>query len=189
MDEATMAFLVPGEEAGAALATINGHLAVAGLSITREDVLRLTEQRAELLAEVERVEFGAPAAVNIAETIASSPFLMRGNIADSLAELQAAFYTLRDELPVDVPDDEIVEALRACFDEHEGDVTKIAALPKEEVMAFSEEYRLARNVEDKGAYRIVDDEGHVYAFDPVEWNYDERAAGWDGERWSDGWND
>ena len=55
MDETTMAFLVPREEASAALAAINGHLAVAGLSITREDVLRLAEQRAELLAEVERM--------------------------------------------------------------------------------------------------------------------------------------
>ena len=55
MDETTMAFLVPREEASAALAAINGHLAVAGLSITREDVLTLAEQRAELLAEVERM--------------------------------------------------------------------------------------------------------------------------------------
>ena len=127
MDETTMAFLVPREEASAALATINGHLAVAGLSITREDVLRLAEQRAELLAEVERVEFGAPVAANIAETIAGSPFLMQDNIADSLAGLQAVFYTLRDELPVDVPDDEIVDALRACFDEHEGELVRAAS--------------------------------------------------------------
>ena len=62
-------------------------------------------------------------------------------------------------------------------------------VPKEEVMAFSEEYRLVRDAEGEGTYRIVDDEGCTYAFDPDEWDYDEQADGWDGERWADGWDD
>ena len=62
MDETTMAFLVPREEASAALAAINGHLAVAGLSSTREDVLRLARMlwekdcnNKELIAKVYRM--------------------------------------------------------------------------------------------------------------------------------------
>ena len=181
-------FLVQAGEAGT-LDAINGGLAAAGLSITREDALMLAEQRTELLRTIERVEFGAPALVTIAEAIASSPFLMQGNAADALAELQGAFYAMRDELPIDVPDAEIVEALRGCFDAYEGDMAEIAVLPREEVMAFSEEYRLAQNAEDEDTYCIVDDEGRVYTFDPAEWGYDEQAAGWDGERWSDDWDD
>ena len=100
------------------LAAVNEHLAVAGLSITREDALMLAERRVESLAETERIEFGPPAAAAIAKAIASSPFLMQDNLADVLAELQDAFYALRNELPVDVPDAEIVEALGDCFDTH-----------------------------------------------------------------------
>ena len=116
-------------------------------------------------------------------------FLMQDNVADALAELQDAFYLLRDDLPVEAPDAEIAEALRNCFDAYEGDAIEVAALPRDEVMAFSEEYRLVRDAEDEGTYRIVDDEGCTYAFDPDEWDYDEQADGWDGERWADGWDD
>jgi hypothetical protein len=188
MDE-TMAFLMPRGGGGTMLAAVNEHLAVTGLSITREDALMLAERRVESLAETERIEFGPPAVAAIAKAIASSPFLMQDNLADVLAELQDVFYVLRDELPVDVPDAEIVEALGGCFDAHGGDAAAVTALPKEEVMAFSEEYRLAQNAEDEGAYCIVDDEGRVYTVDPAEWDYDEQAAGWDGEGWSDDWDD
>ena len=110
---------------------------------------------------------------------------MQENAADVLAELQDVFYALRDELSVDVPDAEIVEALRGCFDAYEGDMTGIAALPKEEVMVYSEEYRSLSDAAEQGAYRIVDDEGRAYVFDSAEWDYDEMADGWNGERWGD----
>lgn len=188
MDE-TMAFLMPRGGGGTMLAAVNERLAVAGLSITREEALMLAERRAESLAETERIEFGPPAVAAIAKAIASSPFLMQDNVADALAELQDAFYLLRDDLPVEASDAEIAEALRNCFDAYEGDAIEVAALPRDEVMAFSEEYRLVRDAEDEGTYRIVDDEGCTYAFDPDEWDYDEQADGWDGERWADGWDD
>ena len=149
----------------------------------------LAERRAESLAAVERVEFGAPVVEAIAEAIAGSPFLMERDVAGVLADLQDAFYVLRDALPIDVPDAEIVEALRGCFDANEGDVAEVAALPREEVMAFSGEYRLTSEVDHENAYRIVDDEGRAYVFDPVEWGYDEQADGWNGEEWADDWGD
>ena len=132
--------LIPQGRVDEMLAVVNERLAMAGLSITRDDALMLAERRAESLAEVERVEFGQPALVAIAEALASSPFLVEGSVADMLAELQDAFYALRDDSPVDVPDAEIIEALRGCFDAHEGDADEVAALPKGEVMAFSKEY-------------------------------------------------
>ena len=83
MDE-TMAFLMPRGGGGTMLAAVNEHLAVAGLSITREDALMLAERRVESLAETERIEFGPPAVAAIATAIASSPFLMQDNLADVL---------------------------------------------------------------------------------------------------------
>ena len=172
--------------AGSTLTEVNGRLAAGGLSITREDYRMLAERRAEALADTERVEFGLPAIFEVAGAVAGSPYLSQTSLAEVLAELQDAFYLLRDDLPVEAPDAEIAEALRNCFDAYEGDAIEVAALPRDEVMTFSEEYRLTQNAEDEGSYRIVDDEGRVYTFDPVEWDYDEQATGWDGEGWSDG---
>ena len=62
-------------------------------------------------------------------------------------------------------------------------------LPKESVMAFSREYRLSLDAVEQGEYRIVDDEGRVYAFNSAEWDHDEMVDGWDGERWSDDFGD
>lgn len=175
-------------EADAMLSEVNGRLSVGNLSITPEDARMLSKRRAEALAEAERVEFGTPAIVSIAEAVATSPHLSRSNTAHNLAKLQDAFYAIRDELPAYVPDAEITEALRGCLDEW-GDAATVASLPTEEVMHFSREYVRASETEASEAYRIADDEGHAYVFDPADWDYDELADGWSGERWTDDWDD
>jgi hypothetical protein len=143
--------------------------------------------RNENLAELERVEFCRPAMIAIAEAIASSPLLTTDSVFDTLSQLQGAFYAARDELPVDVPDDEIIEALAIGLDEL-GDASEVATTPHDEIMTFSKGYVQALEAEESTAYRIVDDDGHAYAFDSVSWDYDEAASGWDGERWSDDWD-
>lgn len=187
MDTA-MTFLAATDRSGAMRAIVNEQLALTGLSITPADAHMLEEQRMESLAEAERVEFGVPALTAIAEAVASSPCIDQDNVSDTLAELQSAFYALRDELPADIPDAEIIEALRGCLDEL-GDADEVATMPAAEIMAFSDEYTHAMSTDDRSVYRIVDEDGHVYSFDPTEWDYDEQAVGWDGERWSDDWDD
>lgn len=169
------------------LTAINRCLAGAGISLTHEDVLTLAARRAESLTSLERVEFGTPAIAAIAKAVGDSPHLTQKNAAASLALLQDAFYSLRDELPIDVPDDEIVEALQGCLDEL-GDAAEVAAIPTDELMAYSKEFVQALEAEHEDGYRIVDDEGRVYAFDSNEWDYDETSPGWDGERWADDWD-
>lgn len=173
---------------GALLSAISTFLSATGISITREDAAMLVESRAASLAETERIEFGRPAIVAIAEAVASSSYLTRENAASTLAELQDAFYALRDELPLGVSDDEIIEALCGCLDVM-GDAAEVSRLSPEEVMAFSEEYCRAHDAEDTDVYRIIDDDGRVYTLSPSEWDYDETAPGWEGERWDDDWND
>ena len=184
----TSMFLMPAGDGGSILSAVNERLAEAGISITREDALKLAESRSEVLAGLERVEFGRPAVVAIAEAVAGSPLLTPGSAFDTLSQLQGAFYAVRDELPVDVPDDEIAEALAICLDEL-GDASEVATMPHDEIMAFSKDYSQALEAEDAAAYSIADDEGRVYAFDPAGWDYDEAAPGWDGEGWSDDWDD
>ena len=147
----------------------------------------LADRRTASLASTERVEFGAPALAAIAEAVATSPHLLSSEVASVLASLQGAFYALRDELPVDVPDAEIAEALRGWFDAW-GDATEAPEASADEVMAFSPECVRAQEAAGD-AYRIVDDEGRAYTFDPDEWDYDEQAKGWEGERWADDWDD
>lgn len=170
------------------LSEINKQLAVGGLSITPEGARLLAERRATSLADTERVEFGTPAAVTIAEAIATSPYVTQDDVANVLADLSESFYALRDELPAHVPDTEIAEALRGCFDAW-GSAADATTLTTEEVMAFSQAYMQAVEAERDDAYRIVDDVGRTYVFDPAEWDYDEQSDGWYGERWADDWRD
>ena len=174
---------------GAALLTqVNERLTAVNLSITPTEARKLAELRAAALDEAEYVEFSAPPVVAIAEAIATSPFVSSSSIARDLAQLQALFYTLRSELPADVPDAEIVEALRACLDE-QGNANGIASLEPDEIMRHSPSYAQAADASDSLEYRIVDDEGRIYSLDSAEWDYDELADGWNGERWADDWND
>ena len=172
----------------ATLTEVNKRLSASGMSITAKDARMLSERRAEALSEVGRMEFGQPAIVALVEAVATSPCLSQDDVACDLAVLQDAFYSIRDEMPVDVPDAEIAEALRGCLDEW-GDVAMVASMPAEEVMGFSAEYVQAAKTENSNEYRIVDDEGRICTFDPTEWDYDEQADGWDGERWADDWDD
>lgn len=172
----------------AMLSTINAKLAVGGLSITYEDAQMLARRRIESLECAERIEFGTPAVVVVADAVATSPCIAQDDVGLVLAELQDCFYELRDELPISVPDAQIAEALRGCLDAW-GDVTEVARMPAEDVMVFSDEYVRAIEAERSAEYRIVDYEGHEYTFDPAEWDYDEQADGWNGEKWADDWKD
>jgi hypothetical protein len=77
--------LVGAGEAGAIYAEVNGRLAKAGVSITREDARALAELRGEILAGLGRVEFGGPAVVVLAEALACSPTLGQDGVFDTLA--------------------------------------------------------------------------------------------------------
>lgn len=168
---------------------INDKLSPGGLGITREEARRIAESRAELLAATERIEFGVPAIVGLAEEMADSPYLEQNTLADVLTVLQEAFYELRSDIEIDVPDSEIFEALRHCFDACGGSAAEVSSLPADEVMPFSKDYMQALVGERDEECFIVDEEGRAYALNPADWSYDEYSDGWDGERWGDDWDD
>lgn len=186
--ETGLRLALPTSETETILSVINRLLAANGLSITPEDACMLAERRAEALVGTDRVEFGTPAIVEVAESVAGLPCITQASAVEVLAELQDAFYAIRDELSVDVPDAEIADALRSCLDAWE-DTAEITSMPAEEIMRFSTEYMRVAEAEDSAEYRIIDDEGRVYTSDPAEWDYDEHADGWDGEGWGDDWGD
>lgn len=187
MDAKTHLFLSV-EGSAPTLTALEKSLAGAGISLTREDALMLAARRTESLASLERVEFGTPAVLKITKAVASSPTLTKENAALALALLQDTFYELRDELPIDVPDEEIIEALSCCLDDL-GDAAEVAAIPTDELMTYSQEYVRMQDELLADGYRIVGDDGRAYTFNPTDWEYDETSPGWDGERWADDWND
>ena len=123
-----------------------------------------------------------------ARELANSNILQCADAASVLTALQALFYQTRDELPTEVPDEEIIEALTNCYMD-QGDAIDVAKIPTGELMAHSRAYRKAQEETERSSYSITDDTGRAYAFDPAEWDYDETAAGWDGERWDSCWNE
>lgn len=168
--------------------SLNAQLAPAGIAITPEEACELAEHRSQCLHEVERIEFETPAVVSIARELANSNILQCADAASVLTALQALFYQTRDELPIEVPDEEIIEALTNCYMD-QGDAIDVAKIPTGELMAHSRAYRKAQEETEQSSYSITDDTGRAYAFDPAEWDYDETAAGWDGERWDSCWNE
>lgn len=181
-------FPIPLSDAESLRAAINQQLAPADIAITRQEACQLAKQREQCLFEAERIEFSAPAAALIARGLAESDTLTNTNVASTLIALQDCFYQMRDELPVDVPDSEIIEALISCFIE-QGDAADVAETSVEEIMAHSRSYRQAQKEAEQSNYRITNDEGRVYMFEPKEWEYDETAPGWNGEEWAGDWNE
>lgn len=163
---------------------INSHLVSAGITITASEATDLAMHRDLCLLDNERIEFGTPAVVAIAKELALSSCLKTCDAADALTRLQEVFYRTRDELSVEVPDSEIIEAICHCFDEL-GSAFDVATLPTEELMTFSKTYQQAQESTEETCYCLTDDTGHTYTFDPTEWDYDETAPSWNGEKWDD----
>lgn len=181
-------FPIPLSGAESLQAAINQQLAPAGTTITHQEACQLAKQREQCLFEADRIEFGVPAVALIARELAESNALTNTNVASTLAALQDRFYQTRDELPVDAPDSEIIEALIGCFIE-QGDAADVAKTSAEEIMSHSRSYRQAQIEAEQSSCRITDDEGRVYTFEAKEWEYDETAPGWDGEEWAGDWNE
>ena len=152
-----------------------GAMRDAGCDLSNREVEEVVRTEAACLAESDRICFGEGASARLIRTFSDSAYFT-GNAANTLMELVEAFYELRDDLPAQVTDQEIVEALRDCFDgEAAGDVGLALSLSKDSLSSC----------EGIRAYEITDEDGLLYRWDPDEWLDDVAADGWHGERWSE----
>lgn len=146
----------------------------AGLSLTQDQVREIAEAERACLAACGRVSFGEPAAAKLIRAFSNSPYLAGSDVVETLSGLTEAFYDLREDLPAQMSDAEIIEALQERFDGlAAGDVGLASALAREDLVS--------REAVD--SYEIADDDGKVYRWDPEEWRDDVQADGWHGERW------
>lgn len=152
-----------------------GAMRGAGCNLSNREVEEVVRTEATCLAESGRICFGEGASALLIRTFSDSAYFT-GNAANTLMELVESFYELRDDLPAQVTDQEIVEALRDCFDgEAAGDVGLALSLSKDSLSSC----------EGIRAYEITDEDGLLYRWDPDEWLDDVAADGWYGERWGE----
>lgn len=152
-----------------------GAMRDAGCNLSNREVEEVVRTETACLAESGRICFGEGASALLIWTLSDSAFFT-GNVVNTLMDLVESFYELRDDLPAQVTDQEIVEALRDCFDgEAAGDVGLALSLSKDSLSSC----------EGIPAYEIADEDGLLYRWDPDEWLDDVAADGWYGERWGE----
>lgn len=152
-----------------------------GLRLTEGDKAVLAEQHREALRETKRVEFDGSSLDLLIEAFADSPFLIQENLLKTLTRLVQIFWEARDELPADIPDDDLLAEMRQNFDRLEGAAEELS--PEDTVRAIRKREEPDESAEEP--YSITDDDGRRYVWNPNDWEYDEFAKGWDGESWSD----
>ena len=86
-----------------------------GLHLTEPQMLELAQGRAEALKASGRVEFGGGILPKLVAAFCGSPFVQRDTWADTLAELQEAFYYFKSEARECFTDDELVDFMAKVF--------------------------------------------------------------------------
>ncbi len=87
-----------------------------GLTLTGDQMLRLTERRFKALKSTGRVEFGEGVLTKLVFAFCDSPFISPDNYEDTLAELQDIFYYFKSEAMESLTDDELIDTMKSSFD-------------------------------------------------------------------------
>ena len=152
-----------------------GAMRDTGCNLSNREVEEVVRTEAAYLAESGRVCFGEGVSARLIRAFSDSAYFT-GDAANTLMDLVESFYELRDDLPAQVTDQEIVEALRDCFNgEAAGDVGLALSLSKDSLSSC----------EGIPAYEIADEDGLLYRWDPDEWLDNVKVDGWYGERWGE----
>jgi len=149
-----------------ALVAKNSQTARFGLALTAEDAELVADSMVADLREQKRVELAGGIAPKIVDVFCDSPHLMQETYAETLCDLQSAFYLYKGEAEEAMSDDELLALMRECFDEIcNGDVEYLAGTCLE---------RFSRVV--RGGYDGFRETGgeHVY------WMFDEETR-WDAD--------
>lgn len=152
-------------------------LACNGVALSVIEIQEIANARAQAIRDVGGIELNAEGLLGYVAAVLALPCLPSWNAKDFLAEACGLFYETRAALSVAVPDAEITEALCEAISEYEGALETVD-------LAFVID-KLQKAYSEGEPYKLVDDEGRVYRWDPAEWDYDECSEGWEGEKWED----
>lgn len=142
-----MASAAQGKAMRSDLALCNAKSAQYGLALSEEQIRGLAERRVEALRSTGRVEFGRGVLVELVTAFCDSSFLSQETYDETLADLQDVFYQLKEDSDEQVPDQELIDAMRHAFDtEANGSTDYLGAMP---TARFSEIARGARGDENE----------------------------------------
>lgn len=178
------------------LAACNEATAGWGLSLTEEQATGLAERRRDALQATGRVEFGRGALRDIVAGFYDSPYLQQEGYAETLAELQDAFYRFKEEAEVSggIADDELIDAMREAFDERaHGSVDALDGLRLAELRASAERARAgeydATTQREAAEEEEPDDEENEHLHDELDRVYDEDRLERPGNEFAAGYYD
>lgn len=115
MKLALMPFAPPSQAMEAILAC-NSVSSRFGLALSAGQALALAEARQDALAQTGRVEFSGGILESLIFAFCDSPYIEQETYAETLEELARLFYTFKSETLDQVPDYELIDAMKAAFD-------------------------------------------------------------------------
>lgn len=114
-----------------------------GLVLSDAEVRELAECRKKALKDADRVEFGGGIMPKLIRAFCDSPYLDRESYAETLADLQEAFYYFKSEAEETFSDEELVEYMAEVFNERaQGSVDYLTTLSLEELCRDVREGRI-----------------------------------------------
>lgn len=114
-----------------------------GLVLSEAEIRELVECRKKALKDADRVEFGDGIMPTLIRAFCDSPYLDRESYAETLADLQEAFYYFKSEAEETFSDEELVEYMADVFNERaQGSVDYLTTLSLEELCRDVREGRI-----------------------------------------------
>lgn len=110
--------LISGEYQMEAVLKCNDYTQKFGLTLTKEDVMTLINERKDSLKEQQRVEFGEGILPKLIFSFCDSAYITQDNYVETICMLQDIFYLYKNESLDELNDDELVEFMKDTF-EHE----------------------------------------------------------------------
>ncbi len=108
-----------------------------GLSLTPRQLQELRDGRDRALEETGRVEFGEGVLPKLVYAFCDSPFIQRGEYAQTLLALQNLFYALKRECADRLTDDELIAFMESAYNGGaQGSLDVLEAASPEEIFRW-----------------------------------------------------
>lgn len=113
------------EQAAERVFSCNGRSEKFGLSLSKEQSIRIAKFWIRVLDKTERVEFGTNAVDMLINELCSSPYITQNDYENTLCEMIELFYIFKGETNEKVGDCELVMFMKKAFDEYCHGSTKL----------------------------------------------------------------
>lgn len=116
-------------------------LAKYGMTLSPADTAMLLQCQSDALQDTGRVEFGTGILAPLALAFCDSPYLQPSDWPDTLAQLTALFYALKNETHDRLADDALISAMAARFHALCGSLDALTATEPNWFLRFDAERR------------------------------------------------